>query len=48
MGKGLMKVGVVMFWTSIAGLIAGFSIIVLMTCFNVAKFIVTKTFSFLF
>ena len=43
-----MKVGVIMLYTSIAGLIAGTSIIVLMTCFKVAKFIVTKTFGFLF
>jgi hypothetical protein len=48
MAKGLMKVGLIMFYTSIAGLVVGTSLIVIMTCYNVAKYIVTKTFSFLF
>lgn len=48
MTKGLMKVGLVMFYTSIAALIVSLSLIIVMTCFNVAKFIVTKTFGFLF
>jgi len=48
MKKGLMKVGAIMFYTGLFSFIAGLAIMILMLCFNVAKYIITKTFSILF
>jgi hypothetical protein len=44
----LMNVGATMFVTSIVGLIAGLSLMIIMGGFYVSKFIISKIFSIIF